>query len=212
MHNHKPVAIKRRRFLGNTLIAAGAVTGAALSPRIGAGQTNAADRSGSENAGKGVLNQAQVPCDPSLPWPENGVTSEMSVGEIRQIASINPLPYYYPTLIRLTPGAEYRFSADGSWADGKITASPDGWLAFILEAGARLPFRRLFLLCGSVGRTDRRIFAIGSGRVWKAPATDQMPQDRQLYLFPNDWKVKWVYRNNREIPGKPLRVTVHRLS
>ena len=42
MYNFKPAAIKRRRFLGNTWIAAAAVTGVALSPRIGAGQTHAA--------------------------------------------------------------------------------------------------------------------------------------------------------------------------
>jgi len=150
--------------------------------------------------------------DPSQPWPQRQEATELAVGEIRTIASVCPETYYYPSLIKLTPSAVYRITASGQWRDASKVVGPEGWLGFLLEIGARLPFRPIFILTGSVGRSDRFIFGIKTGRnEWRAPSAQTMPLDRQLYFFPNDWRLPIFYQNNHAYETNPLTVQVERL-
>lgn len=134
-------------------------------------------------------------------------------GEVSPDVEVDPRDLYCPSGIEIVPGALYRFEAAGKWKDSWIICGPEGWHGLLLEAGNRLPWRRVFLLCGAVGKSLEGAFPIGVGRQWTAPAEDGRWPDRQLYFFANDWPSK--YANNHPLPeeqGGPLRVSVSRLT
>lgn len=224
MPHHSPTfrigqSYERRRFLHSSLVFIAVLLGAGLSPlselRV---RADAAERSPEVDQCYQPEQQTTFSRhDPSLRLNSRNQATEMVVGESRQIALIPPTVYFYPSQIQLTPDATYRFTASGCWWDAHYSASPLGWRKWlppivVSEVIARMPFHRLFLLCGSIGTSDRKIFAIGKGREWKAPKAAAMPPDRQLYLFPNDVKADWFYRNNRNDTKNPVHLTVQRLS
>jgi hypothetical protein len=125
---------------------------------------------------------------------------------------VDPRELFCPSGIEIVPGARYRFEAQGKWKDGWIVCGPEGWPGLLLEAWNRLPWRRVFLLCASVGKDLRHAFPVGQGCEWTAPAEAADWESRQLYFFANDWP--HMYGNNHALPpqqGGPLRVTVTRL-
>ena len=137
---------------------------------------------------------------------------DMDPGSVVTIPAICPAEHYFPTGVLVTPGATYQISAQGLWKDSWITVGPQGWYGLLLEAWNRLPWRRFFLLCGSIGRSDEQAFAIGASRRWRAPDVIRSADDRQLYLFANDWPSK--YDNNRAVSdadGGPMRVAIQRI-
>lgn len=109
----------------------------------------------------------------------------------------------------VAPGQRYEFPATGKWQDGWIPpCDPNGWWGGPLQAFNRMPWKRLFLLCGTVGEDDTLAFTIGVEREWVAPAEVAGLTDRRLFLFANDWRSR--YHNNRIVPpekGGPLTVT-----
>lgn len=137
----------------------------------------------------------------------------LTPGETSPTVEVDPRDLYCPSGIEIAPGARYRFEAAGKWKDSWITCGPEGWHGLLLEAGNRLPWRRVFLLCGTVGKSLQRAFPIGAGREWTAPTDDALGPDRQLYFFANDWPSK--YDNNHPLSpkqGGPLRVSITRLA
>jgi hypothetical protein len=126
---------------------------------------------------------------------------------------VDPRDLFCPSGISVVPGARYRFEAEGKWKDWWIRCGPEGWPGLVLEGGNRLPWRRTFLLCASVGKDLQRAFPVGPGCNWTAPAEAAEWADQQLYFFANDWPGK--YDNNHPLPpseGGPMRVRVTRLS
>jgi len=136
-------------------------------------------------------------------------------GEMVVVQSVNPRCIYYPTQVVVEPGAVYEFDSVGFWKDGWLPkCGPEGWPGLILQANNRLPGRRFFLLCGTMGKTDRTSFAIGTHRQWTAPSMG-IGEDNKLYLYANDWPQKYFQSNNNEIDpadGGPLRVSILRVS
>ena len=137
---------------------------------------------------------------------------ELSVGESRVIDEVCPQAKFFSTQILLTPGATYKITSDGKWKDGQMKpVGPEGWWFLPFHPFNRIPFRKMFILSGSVGASLKHAFIIGRDKTWTAPAT--LNHDRVLMLFPNDWDSK--YGNNRSLSpreGGPLRVTVTRIS
>ncbi|WP_157817371.1 hypothetical protein [Candidatus Thiodictyon syntrophicum] len=126
--------------------------------------------------------------------------------------AVDPRELYYPSGIEITPGARYRFAASGTWQDSWITCGPEGWPSWLLSPWNRLPWQRVFLLCGCGGKDLTRAFPIGSGCEWSAPPEAAQWPDRQLYLFANDWPNK--YDNNHPVgpeAGGPLCVVITRI-
>ena len=147
---------------------------------------------------------------PSLHYIESA--RELSVGERRVIDEICPQAKFFSTQILLTPGATYKITSEGKWKDGQMKGvGPEGWWFLPFHPFNRIPFRRMFILSGSVGASLKHAFIIGRDKTWTAPAT--LRRDRVLMLFPNDWDSK--YGNNRSLgplEGGPLRVTITRIS
>ena len=147
---------------------------------------------------------------PSLIYVESA--RELSVGERREIDEICPQAKFFSTQILLTPGATYKITSEGKWKDGQMKGvGPEGWWFLPFHPFNRIPFRRMFILSGSVGASLKHAFIIGRDKTWTAPAT--LRRDRVLMLFPNDWDSK--YGNNRSLgplEGGPLRVTITRIS
>lgn len=137
----------------------------------------------------------------------------LAIDETSSAIEVDPRNLYHPSDIEITPGARYRFAASGKWKDSWITCGPEGWWGWLLQKRNRLPGRRVFLLCGVVGKDEKRAFPIGSACEWSAPPEIAEWSDRQLYFFANDWPGK--YGNNHPLgpeKGGPLRVVVTRLS
>jgi hypothetical protein len=139
----------------------------------------------------------------------------MNVNESRSI-EVNPRDEFAPSGIEITPGAKYQFKAEGKWKDSLIECGPKGWPSFFLASWNRLPGKRIFALCASVGNDEKNLskkaFYVGEGCVWTAPPDSIGLFNRQLYFFANDWPGK--YCNNETLPpekGGPLRVTITRL-
>jgi len=147
---------------------------------------------------------------PSLLYVESA--RELSIGESRVIDEVCPQAKFFSTQILLTPGASYKIASEGKWKDGQMKGvGPEGWWFLPFHPFNRIPFRRMFILSGSVGASLKHAFIIGRDKTWTAPAT--LKQDRVLMLFPNDWDSK--YGNNRSLgplEGGPLRVKVTRIS
>lgn len=137
----------------------------------------------------------------------------LRVDEWRVISEICPREKFFPTSVIVSPGATYRISAVGRWKDQWITAGPKGWWFPPFQAFNRIPWKRMFVLSGSVGSTLEYAFVIGEESTWTAPAKLPIGTDAELQLFPNDWESK--YDNNRSLrpaQGGPMRVTIKRLS
>lgn len=128
---------------------------------------------------------------------------------------VDPREHHYPTGVVVGANERYAFSAEGKWKDLFITCGAEGWP----ESGrwawfrrwnpmnifARKHFKPMFLLCGNVGEDDRTKFPIGAAELgWSVP--QKLPEDRQLYLFANDWRI--AYCNNKQVEDNPLTVTI----
>jgi hypothetical protein len=124
---------------------------------------------------------------------------------------VDPRSHYHPSDIEVTPGARYRFHADGRWKDWFIECGPEGWHGLILQAWNRVPWQPFFLLCGCVGDDLTHVIPIGNAlEDWAAPPEIAGLSNRQLYFFANDWPSQ--YCNNHPVPDNPLRVVITRLS
>lgn len=138
---------------------------------------------------------------------------ELAVGEWRIIGEVCPRETFFPTSILLSPGATYVISAVGKWKDAWIPTGPEGWWFLPIQPFNRLPWHRMFVLSGSVGRSLDHAFVIGRQTTWTAPMALPGGMGAELQLFPNDWDSK--YDNNRSLPpaqGGPMRVTILRKS
>ena len=138
---------------------------------------------------------------------------ELEVGEWRIIGEVCPREKFFPTSVLLTPGATYEISAVGLWKDQWIRTGPEGWWFPPFHPFNRIPWRRMFVLSGSVGPTLQHAFVIGRETSWTAPMLLPEGMSAELQLFPNDWDSK--YNNNRSLPsdqGGPMRVTIQRKS
>lgn len=144
----------------------------------------------------------------------NSVPRELQVGETRTIPAVCPAERYFQTGVIITPGAEYLFDSQGLWSDGGIVTDSDGWSGLFFQAWNRIPWRRFFLLSGSIGKSERHLFSIGRTRVWQAPTNLKEDKGKEIFLFANDWPGKKFIENNRAVPdteGGPLRVSIRRL-
>ena len=92
----------------------------------------------------------------------------------------------------LQAGRVYRLRARGTWQDWFIPCGPDGFSRAHLrwfEWMRRQPKANWFALIGSIEKSKRDTFVIGSDLRLTAPATGQ------LYCYAND--VPLAYCNNR---------------
>lgn len=137
---------------------------------------------------------------------------------------VDPREYQNPTGIVVGPNEHYTLRAKGRWCDWRIECGAEGWpeskewpkLASWLRRWNpfntfnRKRFKPFFLLCGNVGEDKGTVFPIGENRRdWTVPPENELPEeDRQLYLFANDWSI--AYCNNRPTDN-PLTVTITRL-
>jgi hypothetical protein len=166
------------------------------------GQVGACSQTGSD---AGMLPESSRKQLPSI--------SELEVGECRTIKEVCPREKFFPTSVLLTPGATYEISAEGKWKDLWIPTGPEGWWFLPFHPFNRIPWRPMFVLSGSVGRTLEHAFVIGKKTTWTAPMVLPEGVGAELQLFPNDWDSK--YGNNRPLPpaqGGPMRVTILRKS
>lgn len=156
-----------------------------------------------ENAGKIDVSRREKP----------PIARELGVGEWKILPEVCPREKFFPTSVLATPGATYRISATGRWKDSWITVGPEGWWFPPFHPFNRLPWRRMFVLSGSLGPSLKTTFVIARQSTWTAPADLASPAADQLMLFPNDWDGK--YDNNRALSpaqGGPMRVSIQRLS
>ena len=145
---------------------------------------------------------------PNVPEPKH----QLDIGEWLIIPNICPEVLYFPTSLTISPGATYQFSAQGKWKDNFIRCGPEGWPGLFLQAFNRIAWQRMFLLCGSIGKTDKYAFPIGRRRNWIAPLNVD-ENNNELCLFANDWMA--LYDNNKaltEQEGGPMRVSIQRIS
>lgn len=136
---------------------------------------------------------------------------ELGVGEWRVIGEVCPREKFFPTSVLVSPGATYEISAVGLWKDQWIRTGPEGWWFLPFQPFNRIPWRRMFVLSGSVGPSLDHAFVIGRQTTWRAPMLLPGGMRNELQLFPNDWGSK--YNNNRSLPasqGGPMRVTILR--
>lgn len=211
LNRHFALAQWKLYIIGVTLLLACPIFGlgtkalAADQPVMNSSNTNCNSKNfGTINKSSGVSRH------PSLLYVQSA--QELSVGEKRVIDEVCPQAKFFSTQILVTPGASYRISSEGKWKDGQMRGvGPEGWWFPPFHPFNRIPFRKMFILSGSVGASLKHAFVIGRDRTWTAPAT--LKQDRVLMLFPNDWDSK--YDNNRSLgplEGGPLRVTITRIS
>lgn len=131
------------------------------------------------------------------------------------VVEVDPGEHNYPTGLKVGVGEQYTFQAEGCWLDWFIPCGPNGWgskwnpLVFF----NRQRWQPFFLLCGNVGKDDSHAFCIGEKYKWTVPPNVKDLEDRQLYLFANDWYC--AYGNNKQLTtkrGGPLKVTISRLN
>jgi hypothetical protein len=107
-------------------------------------------------------------------------------------------------VLHVEAGETYSFACPPGqqWKDSWVKTGPDGFVNLLLWiSGRRLKGVKCFCLCGSIGKDDKHLFAIGS-------RLDQyeMPASGDLYFFANDYKN--AYKNN----SGSINVVVTRLT
>ena len=127
---------------------------------------------------------------------------------------VDPHDPNFPTGIDVEAGVAYLFLAEGCWKDWFKVCGPNGWGPRWnpLTCCNRIRWQPFFLLCGNIGKDDTTAFGIGDREIWRATPEVSEREDRQLYLFANDWKK--MYWNNHALKpeqGGPLKVTIFRL-
>jgi len=136
--------------------------------------------------------------------------------KLKTIPNVDPSERNFSTGIEVEVDAEYFFLAEGCWKDWIIRCGPNGWgpkwKAFTYWN--RFKGQQFFKLCGKVGKSDDEdlMFCIGDKRRWPVHEKVKQLEDRELYLFANDWESK--YGNNKELgekEGGPLKVTIYRV-
>jgi len=138
---------------------------------------------------------------------------ELGVGEWHIIGEVCPREKFFPTSVLVTPGATYEISAVGRWKDQWIRTGPEGWLFPPFQPFNRIPWRRMFVLSGSLGSSLENAFVIGRQTTWRAPMMPPRGTLAETQVFPNDWESK--YDNNRSlspVQGGPMRVTIRRVA
>ena len=130
--------------------------------------------------------------------------------------AVDPRNLDFPTGIQVKDGATYFFVAEGCWEDWFVHCGPDGWGPKWSPWARKNRFKGqpFFALCGNVGKSkdERFNFHIGGMNSWSVPVDPNLPENRELYLYANDWLDK--YDNNRELEpeqGGPLTVTIYEL-
>jgi len=128
---------------------------------------------------------------------------------------VDPRNPDFPTGIAVQANAQYLFLAEGCWKDWFMECGPNGWGPKWnpLTYKNRVKWKPFFLLCGNIGKDDKHAFYIGDKHTWTVPQEVKKFDDRQLYLFANDWENK--YTNNKPLKsdrGGPLKVTIYRLN
>ena len=199
--------LRRRAFLALASGFGGSAMAALLAPGRGGAADGPADACVPSSAlSRGIGQETPLPATADV---------RLQPGEMLVVQGVNPRCFYYPTQLVVQPGAVYAFDSVGFWKDGALpSCGPEGWPGLLLQLANRLPGRQFFLLCGSVGQTDRTAFAIGRRKRWRAPGLAPGGDDR-LYLFANDWPQRIFQDNNRALDpaqGGPLRVTISRVS
>jgi len=138
--------------------------------------------------------------------------------KLKTIDKVNPSIRNFPAGIDVEADAEYFFLAEGCWKDWFIRCGPNGWgpkwKAFTYKN--RVKGQPFFMLCGNVGKSDDEdlMFCIGDKNTWTVPEKVDELEDRQLYLFANDWPTDSAYENNKELEadqGGPLKLIIYRL-
>lgn len=129
---------------------------------------------------------------------------------------VDPSDPYIATGIEVKEGAQYFFLAKGCWQDWIFRCGPDGWGPKWnpLARKNRIKWQPFFMLCGNVGKSkDEKLnFCIGGRNMWSAPDKVKELEDRELYLFANDWPT--AYENNKGLGphgGGPLKVIIYGL-
>jgi hypothetical protein len=110
------------------------------------------------------------------------------------------------TGIVLEKGKTYKFEARGTWVDKDYEVDANGFtteeyyaakhpdvltriLMGFLENFRRIPPAKWFALIGTIGKTTKTNFVIGTERTYKAV------EDGELFCFAND--VSFAYENNK---------------
>jgi len=109
------------------------------------------------------------------------------------------------TGIVLEKGKTYKFEARGEWVDKDMRTTANGFttedyytehpseliriLMGFLEKYRRIPQANWFTLIGTIGKTTKTHFIIGTEKTYKAV------QDGELFCFAND--VSFAYENNK---------------
>ena len=138
--------------------------------------------------------------------------------KLKKIPNLNPSKRDFSTGIEVEVDAEYFFLAEGCWQDWFIRCGPNGWgpkwKAFTYKN--RIKGQPFFILYGNVGKSNDEdlVFCIGDKYRWSVPEKVKQLENRELYLFANDWPTDSAYKNNKELEpdqGGPLKVTIYRL-
>jgi hypothetical protein len=131
--------------------------------------------------------------------------------------AVDPRDPNVPTRIQIKDGAQYFFLAEGCWKDWLFHCGPDGWGPKWnpLARKNRIKGQPFFALCGNVGKSKDETFnfCIGGMNSWSVPNDIEDVEDRELYLFANDWPD--AYENNKKLEpdqGGPLTVTIYELT
>jgi len=138
--------------------------------------------------------------------------------KLKTIPNVNPSKRDFSTGIEVELDVEYFFLAEGCWKDWYIRCGANGWgpkwKAFTCKN--RIKGQPFFMLCGNVGKSNDEdlMFCIGDKNRWSIPEKFKQLEDRELYLFANDWPTDSAYENNKELEpyqGGPLKVTIYQL-
>jgi hypothetical protein len=138
--------------------------------------------------------------------------------KLKTIDNVDPSIRNFPTGMDVESDAHYFFLAEGCWKDWFLRCGPNGWgpkwKAFTYRN--RIKGQPFFMLCGNIGKSndENLMFCIGDKNTWSVPEKVNELEDRQLYLFANDWPTDSAYENNEELEpdqGGPLKLTIYRL-
>jgi hypothetical protein len=165
-----------------------------------------------------------------LGWIHAGVYAEerkrvcSEIVKLITIPNLNPGEHNFSTGIELEADVEYYFQAEGCWKDWFLRCGPNGWgpkwnpLAY--SSRMRIKGQPFFMLCGNVGKSEDKDFNFFIGNENRWMLADEIKEkfdnleDRQLYLFANDWDTKEALSNNATLEsdqGGPMQVSIYRL-